>query len=172
MRLSRKDAHMSAAAEMWKDFNVAMVGGLAALVGLLIVAMSVNIASILKAPQLPSRAAGAIATLAYALVVSALGLVPAHPLWLYGAEAAIGLAVLGGLLFQALRAVADEQEVSGRIRAVKAAIILLPPVVYAIGAVMLIFGSAAGLTWFGAGAVLTVISGVAFAWIVLIEIRR
>ena len=43
--------------EGWTDFNVAMVGATAALAGLLIVAMSVNIAEIMKSPTLLARAA-------------------------------------------------------------------------------------------------------------------
>lgn len=109
---------------MWKEFNLAMVGGLAGLVGLLIVAMSVNITAILKAPHLPARAA------------------------------------------------AREREVSRVSRSAKAVMLLLRPAAYAIGAAMLILGSTAGLAWFAAGAILSVISGVTFAWIVLIEILR
>jgi hypothetical protein len=39
----------------WKDYNVAMTGAIAALAGLVIVAASVNIERIVKAPMLTSR---------------------------------------------------------------------------------------------------------------------
>ena len=41
---------MNPALEPWKDFNVAVAGASAALAGLLIVAMSVNVDAILAAP--------------------------------------------------------------------------------------------------------------------------
>ena len=62
--------------EGWADFNVAMVGATAALAGLLIVAMSVNISTIMSSPTLPARAASSIAALVLAIVAGALGLVP------------------------------------------------------------------------------------------------
>jgi hypothetical protein len=39
----------------WKDFFIAGAGGSATLVGLVIVAISVNVQRILEHPQLPSR---------------------------------------------------------------------------------------------------------------------
>jgi len=60
---------MSEALEAWTDFNVAMVGATAALAGLLIVAMSVNIGEIMKSVTLPPRAAASIAALVMAWVV-------------------------------------------------------------------------------------------------------
>ena len=60
----------------WGDFHVAMVGATAALAGLVIVAASVNIGEIVKAPALTARLGSAIAGLVLAPVVSALGRLP------------------------------------------------------------------------------------------------
>lgn len=172
MRDARYSARMDAATQAWSEFNVAMLGGLAALVGLLIVAMSVNVKDILNAPHLPARAAAAIATLTLALIVCALGLVPAQPLWLYGAEVAIGAVIAAVFAFHAVRAVYLNALAPRGTRTPKSAAIIAPVAAYAVGSVLLIIGSTAGLAWLGAGAILAVVSGVTFAWVVLIEILR
>ncbi|WP_312179441.1 hypothetical protein [Arthrobacter sp.] len=158
--------------EAWSEFNVAMLGGTAALVGLLIVAMSVNIKDILAAEPLPARAAAAVATLTLALVVCALGLVPGQPLWAYGAEAAVGTAVLAVVVIRAVRSVYRSQGAPRGTRFPKAVLILAPVLAYAGGSVLLLAGDAAGLAWLGTGAVLGVIGGASFAWVALIEILR
>ena len=55
-----------------------MLGATAALAGLVIVAASVNITVIIAAPALTSRLASAIAGLVLAIVVCAVGLIPAQ----------------------------------------------------------------------------------------------
>ena len=163
---------MEAPAEAWNEFNVAMLGGTAALVGLLIVAMSVNIKDILAAGPLPARAAAAVATLTLALVVCALGLVPEQPLWLYGAATAAGTAVLAVVAVRAVAAIHRNESAPRGTRLPKTALLLAPVLSYAGGALLLITENSAGLGWLGAGAVLSVIAGASFAWVALIEILR
>lgn len=149
-----------------------MLGALAALVGLLIVAMSVNIRDILAAASLPARAAAAIAVLTLALLVCALGLVPGQPLWVYGLETAAGTAVAAIFAFHALRSLHRDGTAPPGFRLPKYAAVAAPIMAYAAGAALLLAGSGAGLAWLGAGALLAVVAGVTFAWVVLIEILR
>jgi hypothetical protein len=81
--------------EQWSDFFVATAGAAAALAGLVIVAMSVNVAQIIKFPQLPPRALATIAALVMALLTALAGL--AHqPERVFGAETlAFGLVSWG-----------------------------------------------------------------------------
>ncbi len=79
--------------EAWTDFNVAVAGATAALAGLLIVALSVNVGEIVKAPTLTARAASAISTLLLGLVATASGLIPSQPLWVLGLELALATIV-------------------------------------------------------------------------------
>ena len=80
----------------WSDFFVAEVGAAAALSGLVIVAISINLQRILTNPHvLPGRAGEALTTLVGAMLVASVGLIPHQPTRLLGLEVlAIGLAVL------------------------------------------------------------------------------
>ena len=60
----------------WHEFFDAAVGASAALLGLLFVAISINLKLILKHRHLPGRAAGTLGTLLSVLVVGSFGLAP------------------------------------------------------------------------------------------------
>lgn len=62
--------------ERWHEFFVATVGALAALTGLLFVAMSLHLRSILSHPVLHRRAAITLAALTIAMLVAGIALVP------------------------------------------------------------------------------------------------
>jgi modulator of FtsH protease len=63
-------------AEAWKDFFITAAGASAALAGLVIVAISVNVQRILEQPQLPSRGGATVAALVLILVTSMAVLIP------------------------------------------------------------------------------------------------
>ena len=70
----------------WQSFYVAVVGAAAALTGLLFVAVSINLANILKEDSmLPTRAAETLGSLLFVMVAAALTLVPQN-IRLLGAE--------------------------------------------------------------------------------------
>ena len=69
----------------WAAFFTAVTGAAAALVGLLFVAVSINLDKILKNAMLPARAAETLAVLLFVVVSSALALVP-QDVELLGAE--------------------------------------------------------------------------------------
>jgi hypothetical protein len=60
----------------WSELFVATAGAVAALTGLLFVAVSVNIERILKLPGLPERGALTLLLLLSAVVVSVIALIP------------------------------------------------------------------------------------------------
>ncbi|MET4157241.1 hypothetical protein [Agromyces sp. PvR057] len=166
---------MSEALEPWSEFNVAMVGATAALAGLLIVAMSVNIGAIMASKTLPARAAASIATLVLAIVVTGLGLAPGQPLWAYGVEVLVALAIAAGFEVHAVRAIFRDDLHRGTPRELfaKSAAGLLPIVAYLIGAVLLLAGVVpAGLVVLGIATILAIVSAIVLAWVVLVEVLR
>src|SRR5262249_43225477 len=80
--------------EGWNEFFVAEVGAAAALAGLLVVAMSINIDKIMGMPTLPPRAAQTLIIISAALVLASLALFPRQSLTAFGWEAiAAGAAI-------------------------------------------------------------------------------
>jgi hypothetical protein len=73
----------------WADFFVAELGAAAALAGLVIVAISINVTRILSTPLLPGRAAETLVTPTGVLLASTYALVPHQPGWLLGGEVAM-----------------------------------------------------------------------------------
>src|ERR1700691_2621697 len=70
----------------WHTFFMGSVGASAALLGLLFVAISMNLQQILKFPRLPGRAAGTLGILLSTLVVSSFGLAPGQSHRVFGVE--------------------------------------------------------------------------------------
>ena len=155
----------------WHDFFLAIVGAAAALLGLLFVALSINLERILAFPWLPGRAAETIVVFFEALVVSALCLVP------QGTNA-LGLEVLAtgiaGWLFPVsmqLRGRAEMKTQSmpfGR-RVVLTQIATVPAI---IAGVSIAAGSGGGLYWLVPAIVFLLGVGLANAWVLLVEILR
>lgn len=162
--------------ESWSEFNVAMVGATAALAGLLIVAMSVNIRSILESATLPARAAASISTLVAAIAVTALALAPGQPLWAYGLEVLVAAAVAAVFESHAIRSIRrDTTAHAGTAldRVLKAAAGGLPILAYLAGGVALIAGApAVGLWLVGIATILAIASALLYSWVVLIEVLR
>jgi hypothetical protein len=158
--------------ERWSDFNVAMVGATAALAGLLIVAMSVNIGAIVGSRVLPSRLGAAISTLVLAIVVSGVGLMPGMGLRAYGAIALIGTACASAFQARAMSLIAHDQHSPRTGRVLKPLPGLAPLVVYLVGSCLLIAESSNGLVWLASGSLLAIIGSVLMSWVVLVEVRR
>ena len=164
---------MVGALEGWSEFNVAMVGATAALAGLLIVAMSVNISTIMTSTTLPPRAAASIASLVLAIVACALALVPEQPVWMYGVELLVATVIAAVFQVHAIRVIGREAGPSVVERTLKGSVGVLPIVAFLIGAVLMIAGSAAaGLFAAAIGSVLAIVTAIVMAWVVLVEVLR
>src|SRR5580658_4933303 len=70
----------------WANFFAAEVGAAAALSGLVIVAISINLQRILSFPQLPGLAAEMLIMLVGALLICSFGLMPDQTPKLFGGE--------------------------------------------------------------------------------------
>jgi hypothetical protein len=160
--------------EGWTDFYVAAVGGSAALAGLLVVAISINIAQIMKFPLLPGRAAQTIIKTGAALVICSLGLFPNQAPLLFGIETlGIGLAVAAmGLrnFIASLNRRGDDDPLMWTLLPVVMDVATVAPTI--IGGVLLIAGNPSGLYWIGVGIIISFISALENGWVLLVEILR
>ena len=159
--------------ETWKDFAIMIGGASAALAGLLIVAMSINIDQILKYADLPSRAAGALITMLSPLVVAVLVLVPGQPDDALGIELLVLGALLGWILLGRLGRYGNHksQTFGQWLLGTGGPMIVLTGSLVLAG-VGLLTGSVGGLMWLAPAVLAAVLSGTAQAWVLLIEIRR
>ena len=159
---------------MWTDFFVAAAGASAALAGLVFVSLSVNIASILRASHLPSRAGATIAMLIL-ILVSSMAVLIHQSLPALGAE--ILVFCLSGEWLQILsarRAFAAHVQLGrptweAHVSNVIGQLQVLP---FVAGAILLLAGHDNGLYWVAAGAISIFIFSVLNAWILLVEILR
>ena len=160
------------ALEVWKDFDVAMVGALAALAGLVIVSASVNIADIVTDASLVSRLAAAIATLVLGLVVSAIGLTPVLSLTTFGVLVLVATAAASPFQVIAAGRILRNRRATNQMPAVKAGVGFLPLLAYLAGGIVIVTGGSAGLSLVALGSMLSIISGLTVSWVVLVEILR
>ncbi len=158
---------------LWKDFFVATAGASAALVGLIIVAMSVNIETIVKFRSLPSRAGTTIANLAIVVVLSIIGLVPGISIAAFGIIGLlVGLVALGMGIESTVQIVRNHREDPQAGVIGKSSVSVTPGAVVVVSCVMLIAGIATGLYGVAGAVVLAFVGSILNAWILLVEIRR
>jgi hypothetical protein len=157
----------------WSSFFNAEVGAIAALTGLIVVAVSINLTRILSFAQLPARAGESLVMLIGALLIAGFGLFPGQPVAAFGAETiVIGLVALAVALQNLWRSRIPVAGVTrGKIflRAFVNAVVVLPLV---IGGALLLSGSMAGVYLIAVGILASLAAGVWGAWVLLVEILR
>lgn len=154
------------------EFFVAGAGAGAALAGLIIVAMTVSIDTMLALPGLTSRAATAIGLLVATTIISLAGLID-QPAWAFGVEALlIGLAAAALAIDSMIRVVRGRGEFSLAGALFKTAIGVLPAGLFVVGAVCALCGSETAAVWIGIGSLVAIVVSVLNAWVLLVEIRR
>lgn len=159
-------------ASAWTAFFSAQVGATAALSGLVIVAISINLARILSFPYLPGRAAETLIILVGALIVSSVMLMPGSLVALGEIGVVIAAMVWSACVFihvNAFRARASAPAGSFVSRLILSQMTALAMVA---GCVLLASGDGSGLYWLAAGALLAIVNAVFATWVLLIEILR
>jgi hypothetical protein len=156
----------------WTGFFETAAGASATLVGLLVVAISINLNRILGFAQLPSRAGSALVPLAGVMVVCMLALVP-QPVRAFGIEvlcAGVAIWALAGyLMVQSLRLTENlkPEWVMSHVPLNQAQ--TLPLIV---AGVLLALGFPSGLYWIVAGMIASMLAALMNAWVLMVEILR
>jgi len=156
----------------WSEFLVAGAGATAALAGLIIVAMSVNVDLIITIPGMTSRAAAAIALLVIGTIALLAGLIP-QSLVAYGLE----VLVLGtaAAVFAADSMVKVLRARGGATLGeaiAKTAVGIIPAGAFLVGGAVLVAGNPEGAIGVAVGTLTAIAVSVVNAWVVLVEIKR
>lgn len=163
---------MGVVGEHWRDFFIAEVGATAALAGLVIVAISINLQQILAVAHLPGRAGEALSLLFGALVVCSLALIPDQDARLLGGEIlAVEFIVLANACISQVRSIGIKpQRLSWFISRAVAVLLTCVPIV--IGGVLLASGNVVGFYWIAPGVLAAIVASAINTWVLLIEILR
>jgi len=157
----------------WSDFAIAVAGAAAALAGLLVVAVSINLQQILSDATLPPRAATAIIELIAPLITAIFLLIPGQSRDVVGTEVLIVGLVLAVGLFQlnSLRRKAPQRTMLMWALTSGTPLVLIPvPTILA--GLGLLLDSLGGLYWVPVAVLAAIVFGLATAWALLIEILR
>jgi modulator of FtsH protease len=155
----------------WHEFFGAAVGASAALLGLLFVAISINLKLILQHRHLPGRAAATLGTLLSVLVVGSFGLVPGQSNQTLGVEIlATGAFVAAQAIWVSVGKLSEGDPLSWTLGNLP--ILLFPALAFVGGGCSLLAGSGGGLYWILAGTVLAFVAASLNAWVLLVEILR
>ncbi len=165
---------MESGLESWGEFNVAIAGAGAALGGLLIVALSVNIKQIAESRGLAARAGASISALILGVVLSCAALIPGQELWTFGVVVLLGALAGGVIAILAARAVLGDDTPGHPHRwdTQHIASFVFPLVIYAVGGVLTVQSLPAGLVIVAFGTIIALIGAVVFSWVALVEILR
>ena len=157
----------------WSNYLAAQAGVSATLTGLVFVAMSINLSSVISVPGLIGRAAESIMQLFGVLILSTCALIPRQPGAVLGTEILIVAAALW--FCQTLLQVRYVKIRKGHPRSWLISRILqtqIANVPFFIAGVLLLRGTSAGLYWLAPGFAFSLVSGVVGAWVLLVEILR
>jgi hypothetical protein len=159
--------------EAWSNFFIAEVGATAALAGLVLVGVSINLTRIMAFPTLPGRAAEPMVVLLNVLIISSLMLVPGQSVEAAGLEVLVvaGIACLCVVRIQWRRwqqvEMLRRRTVIGQVLITQAA--LLP---FIVAGLLMLSGSEGGLYWTVPGVALSFVNVFLSAWVLLVEINR
>jgi hypothetical protein len=157
----------------WAPFFSAETGAAAALVGLITVAISINLNRILEHPHLPARAGESLFALTTAFVICGVALFPGLSPRAFGvvalalAAASLVFGARNQILSRNVKdVVAIEKQIIGGAGRLASALPILA------GGAMLFAQAPAGLAWIAGGVLATLAVAVMNAWVLLVEIMR
>jgi modulator of FtsH protease len=156
----------------WNDFAVAVSGAAAALAGLLVVSISINVREIAGDRSLAPRAATALVMLVTPLVAAVCLLIPSQSTDALGVEfVVLGLLAAGLLTVFSWRSRSPQRTAASWLggQLLWAFFVAVPLLVAGIGVLTTELG---GLYWLPVTVVAGLVGGLLQAWVLLIEILR
>jgi modulator of FtsH protease len=159
--------------ESWDSFFVAETAAAAALLGLLFVAISINLKQVIEAGGLTERALGALLLLLAILILGLMMSMPDQPQSVLGCET-VGICAVTGVIgtLVGLRGLRNAEKQYWRNFFWNVVSFLAVIAVIAIGGLLMFTGGEAGFYWIGSGMCLALIKAVGEGWIFLVEINR
>jgi uncharacterized membrane protein len=156
----------------WTSFFETSAGASATLVGLLVVAISINLTRILGFAQLPSRAGSALVPLAGVMVVSMLALVP-QPVRAFGAEVlGAGVVMWALTTFLMIKSFRLTPELKPRWVVSHMPLNQAQTLPIVVAGLLLALGFPSGLYWIVAGIIASLLAALMNTWVLMIEILR
>ena len=157
----------------WENFFIAEVGASAALAGLVLVGVSINLAKIMSFPTLPGRAAEPLIVLLNMLIVSSLMLVPGQSIASMGLEVLV-VSVIVWLFVGTIQRRRFQQTKAQYRRAVIGQVLITQVAIlpFIVGGLLMLSGSDGGIYWFVPGVALSFVNVFINAWVLLVEINR
>ncbi len=171
-RVGQTRAMLAYDISVWAPWFQAEIAAAAALLGLFVVAMSINLERIVNNAALPYRAAETLDILAVALVIVSIAVFPMPSAQALGICIAVvaGIGWLAVLGFQVQTRDKSRGEMTSLKRRIAESQLATLPAV--IGGVSLWLHWGGGLYWVAAGMLLSFLVAIANAWVLLVEIRR
>lgn len=157
----------------WADFCVAQIGASAALAGLVIVGVTINLDDIIASPPLPNRVLKAVLVLTTVLFECSVLLAP-H-LSTFGTGLAVlllGLAFSAGLLVLNLNIYRETTRRYHRQQLFQIVLSQFATLSFVMAGAWVLFFGEGGFGWFLPGTLFCYAAALAEAWVLLIEIKR
>jgi hypothetical protein len=158
----------------WGIFFAAQCGASAALIGLLFVALTVNLRRIISTPYLIGRVGEAILVFLNLLFFSTLGMVPHQSVSAFGAEVtATGAAIWVLITVLHVRSIRSRpSEVPAPLVLTRVVQTQLATICVIVAGVLLVEGRDSGFFWLVPATLATYIAGIGNAWVLTVEILR
>ncbi len=159
--------------EAWDTFAAISGGAAATLTGLLIVAVSIRIASIARSQELRNRAAQTLSLFGTVLIISVLIAIPGQAYRTLGAEMLVLAAITGTglhILDQRAKGERSNQAIAPVLEAV--APITITSLLLLAAGIVLVLGVHAGLYVLVGPVIVAVAGGVTSAWLLLTKITE
>jgi len=158
--------------DSWHDLFAASAGAAAALTGLIFVAVSINLAQILKDRRLPTRAGETLEVLLGLMFLSVFVLIPGQPRAVLGGEiAGLGLVMAATLVPTRLRVPREANEPRAW-SLVPLLVILGSTLPMLVAGISVLAGAGGGLYWLVPELIMGYAGAIINGWILLVEIQR